>query len=150
LNLSETQEEVDWNKVTEMQDALNEYTEEKLKRAMVFDPKDIVRKAKQINEVYIEDLGTVRYVYLSYADLNAIGEKPMSDRERSVQILLKQLAPANPGLTADDICAMPYEVVVKLLVKLQGEGSFFPKKPAQAPKTSPTGSESALKPKTSV
>jgi hypothetical protein len=43
-------------------------------------------------------------------------------------------------LTVDDVRAMPYEVVVRLLVKLQGEGSFFYRKPQDPPQTSKTGS----------
>jgi hypothetical protein len=77
---------------------------------------------------------------LNYNDLQEIVAKHADNQERSVQILFRQLAPASKGLTVDDIRAMPYEVVVRLLVKLQGEGSFFYKKPAQAPQTSKTGS----------
>ena len=51
-----------------------------------------------------------------------------------------KLAPASKGLTVDDVRAMPYEVVVRLLVKLQGEGSFFYRKPQATPQTSKTGS----------
>ena len=52
--------EIDWAKITKLQDAANEYTEEKLKKALVFDPKDLACKAKMIREVYDEDLGTIR------------------------------------------------------------------------------------------
>ena len=121
-----------------------------LARVRVFDPKDVVRKAKAIREVYDEDLGTIRYVLLSYADLNEIMEKYLNNRDRSVQLLFKQLVPANKGLTADDIRAMPYEVVVRLLTKLQGEGSFFQPKPPAMSKKSKNGSASTEEPKTSA
>src|SRR5665648_566812 len=117
--------EIDWGKMDSVIQAANNFTEEKLKRALVFDPKDIVRKAKMIREVYDEDLGTIRYAMLSYNDLQEIVAKHADNQERSVQILFRQLAPASKGLTVDDVRAMPYEVVVRLLVKLQGEGSFF-------------------------
>jgi hypothetical protein len=143
-------EKIDWAKVTQMQEALEEYAEEKLKRVLVFDPKDIVRKAKQIREIFDEDLGTIRYVLLNYADLTEIIEKYPDNRDRSLQFLVKQLAPANPGLTDQDVRAMPYEVVVRLLTRLQGEGSFFSRKQASTPGTLKNGSASTLKPKTSV
>ena len=38
--------EIDWAKITKLQDAANEYTEEKLKKALVFDPKDVVAKLR--------------------------------------------------------------------------------------------------------
>jgi hypothetical protein len=133
-------QQIDWSKAAEFEKHLEEISAEKLKRVRVFDPKDVVRKAKAIREVYDEDLGTIRYVLLSYADLNEIMEKYPNNRDRSVQLLFKQLVPANKGLTADDIRAMPYEVVVRLLMKLQGEGSFFPPKPTSTSKPSKNGS----------
>jgi hypothetical protein len=126
--------EIDWAKVSEYQEVLDGVTEEKLKRALVFDPKDIVRKAKMIREIYDEDLGTIRYTLLNYSDLQEIVTKHADNQERSIQILFRQLAPASKGLTVDDVRAMPYEVVVRLLVKLQGEGSFFYRKPQATPK----------------
>jgi len=134
--------EIDWAKITAMQKEVDVYTEEKLKKALVFDPKDIVRKAKMIREIYDEDLGTIRYTMLSYNDLQEIVAKHADNQERSVQILFRQLAVASPGLTVNDVRAMPYEVVVRLLTKLQGEGSFFYRKPQATPQTSKTGSTS--------
>lgn len=108
--------------------------EEKLQRALLFDPQDIVRKAKDIREVFDKDLKTIRYVHLSYDELIELTDKCKDDRERSLQLLLRQLGPANPGLTEQDIRKMPYEVVVRLLLLLQGEGSFFYHPPAKATK----------------
>jgi hypothetical protein len=132
--------EIDWAKITKLQNAAIEYTEENLKKALVFDPKDVACKAKMIREVYDEDLGTIRFAMLSYSDLQEIVAKHADNQERSVQILFRQLAPASKGLTVDDVRSMPYEVVVRLLVKLQGEGSFFYRKPQATPQTSKNGS----------
>jgi hypothetical protein len=132
--------QIDWSKVTQLQEAANHYTEAKLQKALVFDPKDVASKAKMIREVYDEDLGTIRFAMLSYNDLQEIAAKHADNQERSVQILFRQLAPASKGLTIDDVRAMPYEVVVRLLVKLQGEGSFFYRKPQAAPSMSKNGS----------
>lgn len=134
--MSEKKEEIDWNKVTEYEQAISHYTAEKLARVKIFDPKEITRKAKQIREIYDEDLGTIRYVLLNYNELSEIIEKYQDNKERSIQLLFKQLAPATEGLTVDDIKNMPYEVVVRLLTKLQKDGGFFPQKP------SPSGSAS--------
>jgi hypothetical protein len=136
-------EEIDWGKVSEYEQALEGYTAEKPARIRVFDPKEITRKAKQIREIVDEDLGTIRYVLLNYNELNEIIEKYQDNKERSVQLLFKQLVPANPGLTVENIKEMPYEVVVRLLTKLQREGSFFPRKP------SPSGLQRTQKPKSS-
>jgi len=119
-------DDIDWEKVTEMEERLNQIDREKLARVKIFDPKEIVRKAKEVREIVDEDLGTIRYVLLNYDELNEIVEKHKDNKDRSIQLLFKQLAPANPGLSVDDIKKMPYEVVVRLLTKLQTEGSFFP------------------------
>ena len=112
--------------MTEMEERLKEIDEEKLARVRIFDPKEIVRRAKDIREIIDEDLGTIRYVLLNYDELNEIVEKHKDNKDRSIQLLFYQLVPANEGLTVDDIRKMPYEVVVRLLTKLQTEGSFFP------------------------
>jgi len=126
-------EEIDWKKAAEMEEALNALEAEKLARVKIFDPKEIVRRAKEVREIVDEDLGTIRYVLLNYDELNEIIEKYKENKDRSIQLLFKQLAPANEGLKVDDIRKMPYEVVARLLTKLQAEGSFFPRpqKPSQ-------------------
>jgi hypothetical protein len=124
-----------------MEQRLGEIEKEKLARVRIFDPKELVRKAKEIREIYDEDLGTIRYVLLNYDELNEIVEKYKDNKDKSVQLLYRQLAPASPGLTADDIKKMPYEVVVRLLTKLQKEGSFFRQR------TSQNGSESMEEPR---
>lgn len=133
---NEKKEEINWGKVAEYEQALDGYTTEKLARVKVFDPREIVRKAGAIREIVDEDLGTIRYVLLSYNDLNEIIEKYKDNKDRSAQLLFRQMAPANPDLKVTDIGAMPYEVVIRLLTKLQGEGSFFPRKPSQSGSTS--------------
>jgi len=136
-------ETIDWARVTEMQERLEEAEKEKLSRVRIFDPKEIVRKAKEIREIVDDDLGTIRYVLLNYDELNEIIEKYKDNKDRSVQLLFKQLGPANEGLKVDDIRKMPYEVVVRLLTKLQTEGSFFPR--LQTP--SQNGSQSTEEPR---
>jgi len=121
-------EEIDWGKATEMENALKADEEEKLKRVRVFNPKELVKRAKEIRELYDDDLGVIRYKLLTYAQLNEIIEKHTENKDRSMQLLFKMLAPANEGLILEDIKAMPYEAVVRLLQKLTKEGSFFPQK----------------------
>jgi len=145
--MGKTENKVDWSKVSEYEQALNEYSAAKFARIKVFDPREIVRNAKQVREIVDEDLGTIRYVILSYDDATDIAEKYTDNKERSMQYLFRQLAPANEGLKVEDIRKMPYEVVVRLLLKLQREGSFFPPK---TPKPSPNGSMPTQEPKTSA
>jgi hypothetical protein len=108
----------------------------------VFDPKELVKQAKAIRVLVDEDLGVIRYTLLTYDELNEIMEKVQDNRERSMHLLWKQLEPANKGLTVEDVRKLPYEVVVRLLMKLQTEGSFFPRR-----KTLPSGSEKTVEPK---
>jgi hypothetical protein len=123
-------DEIDWQKATEMEQRLNQLEQEKRERTKVFNPKELVRKAREVRELYDEDLGTVRYVLLSYSELSKIIDEYKDNRDRSIALLYGQLAPANEGLTFEDVKAMPYEVVVRLLTKLQTDGSFFSKKKA--------------------
>jgi len=139
--MSETN--IDWSKIAEYEQAIDNYTVEKLAKVKMFDPKELVRSAKKVREIVDEDLGTIRYVLLTYDDLNEIIEKYKDNKDRSIQLLYRQLAPANKGLTVEDIRQMPYEVVVRLLTKLQSEGSFFPRKPSK------TGSTPTQEPKPS-
>jgi hypothetical protein len=122
---------IDWAAATEMENRLKELEEEKLKRVRIFNPKELVKQAREIREIYDDDLGLIRYSLLSYNQLQEIIENFKENKDRSMQLLFKMLAPANPGLTVEDIKAMPYEVVVRLLTKLQKEGGFFPQKPSQ-------------------
>jgi hypothetical protein len=135
-------DDIDWGLVTECQDRLAELEKAKIDRTKVFNPKDLVKNAKVARELYDEDLGMVRYVLLSYKELNEIIEKHKDNKDRSIALLHKQLQPVNPDLTEEDVRAMPYEVVVRLLMKLQNEGSFFPRQ-----KTSPIGSASTEQPR---
>jgi hypothetical protein len=134
--------DIDWGLVTQMQENLKELEAKHAEKAKIFNPKQLVKNAKAVRELHDEELGTVRYVLLSYNELNEIIEKHTENKDRSIAFLHKQLAPANPGLTEEDVRAMPYEVVVRLLTKLQTEGSFFQKQ-----KTSPIGSQSTEQPK---
>jgi hypothetical protein len=135
--MSEKQEEkIDWSYVSEMEQRLDELEREKLQRVKVFNPKELVRRAKEIREISDDDLGVIRYVLLSYDDLNEIIEKYPDNKDRSVQLLFRQLFPANKDLAVEDIHKMPYEVVVRLLTKLQKEGGFFQTKVSQSGSTS--------------
>jgi hypothetical protein len=135
--------EIDWAKVTEMSETLDKYTERKLARLKVFNPKELARKTKDIREIEDEDLGTIRYVLLGWNEANEIVEKHKGDnKEIAIQMLFKQLAPAHEGLTIEDVRQMPYEVIARVMNKLQDEGSFFPKR-----KTSSNGSAQTAKPR---
>jgi hypothetical protein len=134
-------ENIDWEKASEMEEILNKLEAERLAKVRIFDPKEIVRKAKEVREIVDDDLGTIRYVLLNYDELNEIIEKYKDNKDRSIQLLFKQLAPANEGLKVEDIRKMPYEVVVRLLTKLQTEGSFFQPQQTKSPNGSQTTEE---------
>jgi hypothetical protein len=119
--------EIDWKKVSEYQQALDDSEKRRRERVKIFNPKEVLVAASRIREIEDEDLGLIRYVVLSFDKLNEITTKFQDNRERSIYILYAQLAPANPDLTVEDIKNMPYEVVAKLLLILQGRGSFLPR-----------------------
>lgn len=120
-------DDIDWAVVTEMQKDLERFEKEKLERVRVFDPKQILKQATEIRELVDEDLGVIRYCVLSYNQLQEIIEKCKENKDRSIQLLFHMLKPAN-DLALDDVKALPYEVVVRLLQKLTKEGGFFPQK----------------------
>lgn len=122
-------EEIDWAKLTEMQHAAEELEKEKLSRVRVFDPKELIKKAKEIREVVDEDLGVIRYVHLDWKELREIMKKHEDNTDRSIEALYMQLAPANPDLKRTDVEKLPYEVVSRLITKIQKDGAFFPPKP---------------------
>ena len=123
---------------------VSENAELKAVAAKRFDPREVLLHARDIREVVDVDSGVVRFVHLCFRDLNEVVEEYPDNKERSIQILFRQLSPAYPangesaGLSLKDIRDMPYEVVVKLLTLLGTEGRFFP----QA--RSPIGSEQTL------
>jgi hypothetical protein len=97
-----------------------------------FNPKELTAKTKMVRTLYDEDLGEIDYVLLNYGDINEINQmtnsetkKPLNTLENSIQLLFKQLSPANKELTISDLENLPHEVTNRLLSKLQGEGSFF-------------------------
>jgi hypothetical protein len=139
-------ENVDWQKFTEMQQKFDEIMKEKLARVRIFDPQELIKRAKEIREIYDEDLGTIRYVHLDWKELREIMKKYEDNTDRSIESLFLQLAPANPGMTKADVEKLPYDVVARLITKIQKDGAFFPPKPQIK---SETGSTSTEQPKQS-
>jgi hypothetical protein len=137
-------EEIDWIKVTQMQEEMDKAEKEKLSRVRIFDPKELIKKAKEIREIYDEDLGTIRYVHLDWKELREIMKKHEDNTDRSIEALYRQLAPANPGLTKEDVEKLPYEVISRLIIKIQKDGAFFPAKQSSK---SESGSASTEQPK---
>lgn len=138
--------EVDWAKVTEMQEQVDAIEKEKLARVRIFDPKELIKRAKEIREVVDEDLGTIRYVHLDWKELREIMKKYEDNTDRSIEALYRQLVPANPGMTREDVEKLPYEVVSRLITKIQKDGAFFPQKQQSK---SENGSASTEQPKPS-
>lgn len=121
---------INWGKVTELQNALDDFVAQERVNVKVFNPKELSARIKDLREIFDEDLGRIQYVVLSWAEANEIVDAHKGDtKEIAIQMLFKQLAPATHGLTVEDVRHMPYEVIARLINKLQTEGSFFqPKK----------------------
>jgi len=54
-------EEIDWKKVTEMEEAVGEAQKAKAKKAKLFDPKQLVTKAAQIKTMTDSELGVISF-----------------------------------------------------------------------------------------
>jgi hypothetical protein len=59
-----------------------------------FHPKQLVTRAKEIREIQNQDFGLIRYSLLSYGLLNEIIENFKDNKNRSIQLLFRQLFPA--------------------------------------------------------
>jgi hypothetical protein len=120
-----------------------------------FNPLEILKSTKEIRGVVDEELGEIRYVFLSSKDFLEISAKYPAAKHPdflehntliNLEIVFRQLAPANPGLTLEDVKALPNEVNARLKELLQGgKASFFP--PKQPTPKSSTGSPATPKPK---
>jgi hypothetical protein len=127
-----------------MAEKADEIEREKLARVRIFDPKELIKKAKEIREIVDEDLGTIRYVHLDWKELREIMKKYEDNTDRSIEALFRQLVPANADLKKEDVEKLPYEVVSRLIVKIQKDGAFFPPK---LPSKSEIGSRLMEQPK---
>lgn len=99
-----------------------------------FNPAKIIR-ARRIQEILDPDLGLIRYVTLTMDDFAEITKKCHTTAEISMEMLCRQLAPTNPGLTVKTIGLLPIDVVTRLMVTLKHSNYFLPVKPNQAAET---------------
>ena len=93
-----------------------------------FDLSGIIKKSRSIKEILDPELGIIKYATLTFNDVTEIMKKYSDPMEKSLQILYRQLAPANPGLTIETIKLLPCDVVTRLMVLLKDTSNFLPVK----------------------
>jgi len=128
------------SKVEEYKRKLEQYEAEQTEKAKVFDPKEILRSAKEPRSIIDEVLGEVKFGVLTLGELLELNK--VDEQEKSVVMLWMMLKKAHPDLAIEDVKALPIDVSTRLFQILPSQG--FLSQPSK------TGSESAPSPRTSA
>ena len=128
------------SKVEEYKRKLEQYEAEQTEKAKVFDPKEILRSAKEPRSIIDEVLGEVKFGVLTLGELLELNK--VEEQEKSVVMLWMMLKKAHPDLAIEDVKALPIDVSTRLFQILPSQG--FLSQPSK------TGSESAPSPRTSA
>jgi hypothetical protein len=124
-------EEIDWKKVTNMEEALGEAQKAKAKKAKLFDPKQLVTKAAQIKTMTDSELGVISFGTVVTEELVEIN-KLATPEEKGVFMLYLALHKAYPDITLEDVKAFSLEDFTKLMKLIFGSQVFFPnQKPSE-------------------
>jgi len=128
------------SKIEEYKRKLEQYEAEQTEKAKVFDPKEILRSAKEPRSIIDEVLGEVKFGVLTLGELLELNK--VDEQEKSVVMLWMMLKKAHPDLAIEDVKALPIDVSTRLFQILPSQG--FLSQPSK------TGSESAPSPRTSA
>jgi hypothetical protein len=126
-------EQIDWGKVTEFANALEEYEKAKTQNKKLFDPKELVKHSKVIRTINDPELGIIAYKPLTFGDLEEIN-KAGSNEEKSILALYKMLKKTYPDVTLEDVRDFGLDSVQRLLKIIVGPDGFL-----QVPRTSQPG-----------
>lgn len=118
-------EEIDWKKAAEMEEALGETQRVKGKKAKLFDPKQLVTKAAQIKTMTDAELGVISFGTVVTEELVGIN-KLATPEEKGVFMLYLALHKAYPDITLEDVKAFSLEDFTKLMKLIFGSQVFFP------------------------
>jgi hypothetical protein len=126
-------EEIDWKKVDEFMQRADDYDEEVKKKARLFDPKELLKKAQKIRKIEDPELGIICYGTLVSEDLVEINREKTNE-EKGFVMLWIALRKAYPDITLEDVKAFELTDFTKLMKAIFGGQVFF-----QQAKTSPSG-----------
>jgi len=113
---------------------LREHEEKKREIAKKFDPKQLV--SKDLQTVYDEELGEIRFGQLTLKDSLEVG-KAKTDEERSLLVLYHMLRKAYPDITLEDVENFPLDAATRLMTLMSQNIGFL-----ASPQTpSPIGSK---------
>ena len=112
--LSEEDEEA---KVEEYKRQLEEDDKEKAEKlaaiAKKFDPKQVLKSAREIQRITDEQLGEIRYGMLSLKEINELPKEP-DIQKRAFQVLYAMLHKGYPDLTFEEFEALPFDIAARL------------------------------------
>lgn len=97
-----------------------------------FDLEGIIKKSRSIKKILDPELGLICYTTLTFNDVVELARKYRDPMEMSLQLLYRQLAPSNPGLTIETMKLLPWDVVTRLLNVLRDTSTFLPVTPNPA------------------
>ena len=94
-----------------MDQALEDYSLEKLERVQVFDIKALAESTRKIHVLKDPDLGEIRYGLLSQSEFAALHlETISSDKEKTERVVYAMLQKADPSLAWEDYAALPFDL----------------------------------------
>ena len=121
--------EIDWAKASEFEEALDEINARqeasRKKRAKLFDPRNLVIKAKQLKTINDPEYGIITYGSITWDELQDINKESKSNDEKMFLILHKMLSKAYPDLTVEDIRNFPPQDITKLSSLLMEKDDFL-------------------------
>jgi hypothetical protein len=117
-------------KVSEFKQKLEEHEtvqkEIDAKNARLFDPKAIAENAKQIQTLLDNDLGEIRYGYLTSKEFKALNLGEVKDEEeQAYRVVHAMLQKASPDFTYDDFESMPFDIKAILTERLTKRFPLF-------------------------
>ena len=87
--------------------------EKKAVAAGKFDPKQMLKSAREIQYITDEQLGEIRYGMLSLKEINELPKEP-DIQKRAFQVLYAMLRKGYPDLTFEEFEALPFDVAARL------------------------------------
>jgi hypothetical protein len=140
--LVENTEKFDQEGFERLKKQYEEYEGKLRERLGKFNINEILRQAKDLRSLFVEDLGEVRYVLLSEADICELAAKYPSDvRERNTQALFRSMAAADSEITLDKLKKLPYDVAKLLQETVLNAGFLSQTKTSKPGSTTPENSK---------
>lgn len=117
-------QEIDWKKVTEYSQFLEELEQLKARKAKLFDPKQLVAKTTEIKTAYDPEFGVINFGSIVAEELTEIN-RLQTNEEKGVYMLYLALHKAYPDVKLEDIEGFCLEDFTRLMKLIFGAQVFF-------------------------